>query len=71
MTDIVDRWGNNPLWTTVFNFYTVFVLNNLKSEYYQWAKALRDKGFTPNSQTIDCLNTRVNDETLNQIIIPQ
>lgn len=69
-TNVIDRWGNNPLWTTVFNFYTVFVLNNLKPEYYQWAKALRDKGFVPNSQTIDYLNTRVNDETLNRIVIP-
>lgn len=69
-TNVIDRWGNSPLWTTVFNFYTVFVLNNLKPEYYQWAKALRDKGFAPNAQTIDYLNTRVNDDKMSQIVIP-
>lgn len=67
--NLVDRWGNNPLQTSVSNFFSPNVVGQLKSEYYQWISALRKKGFVANALTINFAINVVKDPRIIDILI--
>lgn len=50
-TNIVDSWGNNPIWTAIFNKYLFRNKNKIK-DYNLWIKDLYVKGFIPNERCL-------------------
>lgn len=52
-TNVVDRWGNNPLWTSTHSVYLARVTLEQRYQYHKWFIALLDVGFRPNERTIE------------------
>lgn len=52
-TTIVDSWGNNPIWTTLYNMYYQRIDDDLKQKYSEWLRALVDFGFEFNDRSRD------------------
>lgn len=60
-TDIVDRWGNNPLWTSAHSVYLARVTLEQRNQYHKWFVALLDVGFRPNERTIEYVKSMKDD----------
>lgn len=67
--NLVDRWGNNPLQTSVSNFFSPKVVGQMKSDYYRWIFALKKKGFVANKLTIEFAINVVKDQKIIDMLI--
>lgn len=66
--NIIDRWGNNPLHTSVSNFFSPNVVGEKKLEYYQWIFALKRKGSVPNDLTMNFAISVIKDQRIIEIL---
>lgn len=67
--NLVDRWGNNPLQTSVLNFFSTRVVGQMKLDYYRWIFALRKKGFVANERTIKFAINVVKDQKIIDMLV--
>lgn len=51
--NIVDRWGNNPIWTSTFGYFSTNLTPEKREPYMVWIQLLFNYGFKPNSRTIE------------------
>lgn len=64
--NIVDYWGNNPIWTSVYNKH-LKRNSDFVNDYNNWIKDLYNKGFRPNKRSIDAIY-HYNDIDLKEIL---
>ena len=62
-TSVVDMWGNNPLWTVLYNMYYQRIDLDLEQQYIDWLKALVDFGFKFNNRSVDVIHEKMVSES--------
>lgn len=52
-TNIVDKWGNNPILNVISGSVMTSTTERQKNEYHQWLNDLLKLGFQPNKRSIE------------------